>query len=355
MKAPMPRILTIAALVLACGVALGLVIWQAGKEREPSGDAAAPTSGSNAPGGVSPADFEPVRMEFERQVKKIVPGDIDTVSIDEREEQVRSIAQSLRKAPDLAASLTRQILESGDSTEVQFFVFALGSSGTDEARAGLLELLVSDTDPKAKMIAAASYALGSSPVDEVRFHLPGFSKSIAIVKIGAIKDEAALQAIRMEWQFTEDKEAEEVYFRVLRASAGTSDATANALWEWVQEDAGQRAAKAKALKGNAKMQGTLVGQLLDKGNSQTMRVAAATILSEDSMSSNQETVKALVAAVGDTEADVLERSLVFSGMDSSIRGQMDLKDLNTIIASKAVPDELRVAAMEEVRRRFREN
>lgn len=355
-RIPFPKSVAIFLVLLVCGTALGVVIWRATARNDQGNQPSSVDSGSaqsaHKPQQPLTAKDQAIDDSQRRAAVPMGPG-ADNHDQENFNKQTLSIGLDIRANPSLAASLTKEILSSNDPDMCKSRILALGMAHTEQAKAALLEILVSDADAKVKMLAAAAYAMTANG-RIIRLPLREGGVRIAV---GAIDDEAALQAIHTDWKYTEDTAAKNVLFELLKMSAANSPTAANSLWEWILEgnakwDKLKRAADvAPILKANTQVQNMLVGTLLNPANDGDIRFAAAKVLREQSSPTSEENKKALVTAARNDEVDALTRGYAFLGMDASTRNAIELKELNTIIGSKNLPDDIRKSAIKDIRRR----
>jgi len=352
-KTSFTKVITVVVVLLVCGTALAVVVWRTASKPGPSGEDSLPAPQPERRTMIASAPSDSANEEFGRLAGSLAVIN-KTRTNAEISKQVANVALRIKNEPGLVASLISDIFVSGDPDESKFQILALGVARTEQAKAALLKILVSDTDSKMKMLAAAAFALTSAGARRVLLPLP---EGGVWVNAGPIDSEAVLQAIRAEWQYTEDGQARKVFLELLELSSGNSQVAAGALWTYTLEggyksEVLRRAATvARSLKSNTQTQTMLVGELLKQDNKEMVRLAAARILREQSVSTLEENTKTLVSAAKDDEADALVRGYAFHGMDSSIRNQIDLKELSSIIGSKDLPGDIRSAAIKEVCRR----
>ena len=268
--------------------------------------------------------------------------------------EVIETGKAIKADPAHAAEVVSEILAVADPDAVKFKVLALGYSHTFEGDAALLRILTADTgDSKLKLLAAA--AAGLSP-DGRRILLP-LMKGGVFVNIGAIADEGIVQAIALEWQSTEDLPAQKAYYEILQETAGSSMLASDTLWDYVLEGSDSTEVLNRAtelsryLKTNSETQVQLSAILLDPTQESQVRYAAAAVLRDSSVDTSQSVAEQLLTAAADTETDALTGGFALQGMDSQVRKAVDPVNLNKIFANKTLPEDIRLAAKDEIVRK----
>ena len=152
---------------------------------------------------------------------------------DSRDERaVYELSRTVTDDPSNVGAIVDDVLSADDPNAVKFKILALGYSREEEGKAGLLRILMSDIDPRIKLIAAAAY--GMSPNGK-RMLLP-LSEGGVFVWVGEVDSEEALQAIAVEWRNgSGGRLAGELYYQLLKASAPQSSVAVDALWDYVTD------------------------------------------------------------------------------------------------------------------------
>ena len=282
------------------------------------------------------------------------PGPGKSVLVATDVNEVIETGKAIKADPSQAAKLTTEILAVGNPDAVKFKVLALGYSHTFEGNAALLRILTSDTgDSKLKLLAAA--AAGLSPNGR-RILLP-LMKGGVFVNIGAIADEGIVQAVALEWQSTDDLQAQKAYYEILQETAESSTVASNTLWDYVLDGGDStevlnRAAElSRYLKANTETQTQLAAILLDPTKESQVRYAAAAVLRDSSVDTSQTVAEKLLTAAADTETDALTGGYALQGMDNDVRKVVDPLNLNTIFKDKSLPEDIRLAAKDEIIRK----
>lgn len=264
------------------------------------------------------------------------------------------VGKAIKADPSKAAEVVSEVLAVGNPDAVKFKVLALGYSRTFEGRAALLRILTADTgDSRLKLLAAASAALTSNGR---RILLP-LMKGGVFVDIGAIDDEQIVQALAFEWQITDDIPSQKAYYEILQEAAGSSTVASDTLWDYVLDGSDSTETLARAtelsryLKANTETQTRLAAILLDPTQGSQIRYAAAAVLKDSSVDTSKEVAEKLLAAAAATETDALTGGYALQGMDPEVREAVDPLSLNTIFKDKGLPEDIRLAAKDEIIRK----